>query len=162
MTEPAGPARVLLLRHAEKPRGKRDPHLSTKGRQRAQRLARALPVRFPFIAFMFAARSRPDSRRPEETLEPLGSLLGLPIDTRFDEDDPQALAAEFSSPPYAQAQILVAWRHEGLPSLARALGASDVPETWDAAIYDRLWILDYDFTGSVRFREERMSETVGA
>ena len=162
MQEPAGPARVLLLRHAEKPRGKRDPHLSTKGRQRAQRLARTLHVRFPFIAFLFAARARPDSRRPEETLEPLGSLLGLPIDTRFDERDAQALAAEFSSPRYAQAQILVAWRHEGLPALARALGATDVPDTWDEAVYDRLWIVEVEFGGSVRFREERLSELVGA
>ena len=157
-----GPARIILMRHAEKPLGKRDPHLSAKGRQRAQRLARALPVRFPFIAFLFAARSRPDSRRPEETLEPLGSLLGLPIDTRFDERDAPALAAEFSSAPYAQAQILIAWRHEELPALARALGATDVPDTWDEAIYDRLWIVDVDFDGSLRFREERLSETVGA
>ena len=162
MIEPSGPARVLLVRHAEKPRSKRDPSLSAKGRQSAERLARLLPVRFPFVAFLFAARSRPTSRRPEETLEPMASLLGLPIDTRFDEDDPDVFARELAEAPYAQAHVLVAWRHDGLPALARALGAQDVPETWDAAVYDRLWIIDYGFDRSVRFRDERLWEKAPA
>jgi hypothetical protein len=37
--------------------------------------------------------------------------------------------------------VLISWRHEHIPELARALGASDVPPEWPEDIYDRIWRL---------------------
>jgi broad specificity phosphatase PhoE len=150
------PARVLIVRHAEKPADAADPHLSETGQRRAQALARRLPVLFPWIGFLFAAAPRPTSQRPAETLSPLSELLGLPVDTRFDELHPERLVRELhdGTHVYAQGTALIAWRHDGMSSLARALGAQDAPDHWDADVYDRLWSIEYGPQGAIIFKDE--------
>jgi hypothetical protein len=153
------PARVLIVRHAEKPADARDPHLSETGQRRALALAHRLPVLFPWIGFLFAAAARPTSQRPAETLAPLSDLLGLPVDARFDEAHPEQLVSELRHgvPFYSQGTALVAWRHDGMSSLARALGAHDAPDHWDAEVYDRIWSIEYGADGHVVFTDEPLA-----
>lgn len=158
---------LILIRHAEKPDartgsqgvdelGRPDTQaLSVRGWQRAGALVRLLaPIEFahgelprPTTLCAAAPSSRHPSRRPELTLRPLASELAVPIDQscRTDEDPAavaQALLAE-------SGVVLVSWRHDELPSLARALAAAAAPElvahiptAWPDDRYDLLWRLD--------------------
>ena len=46
--------------------------------------------------------------------------------------------------------MLVSWRHELIPNLARGLGASDVPADWPDDLYDRMWRLMPMADGTLR------------
>lgn len=69
------PSRVLLLRHAEKPKGDNDPHLSDRGHERAAALAVRIPHVFGRPDQLFATAPSSESNRPVETLTPLSSAL---------------------------------------------------------------------------------------
>lgn len=158
---------LILIRHAEKPdartgsqgvdeHGHPDPQaLSVRGWQRAGALVRLLaPIEVdhgvlprPSTLCAAASSTRHPSRRPELTLRPLASELAVPIDQgcRADEDPAavaQALLAE-------SGVLLVSWRHDELPSLARALAAAAAPDlvpripaVWPDDRYDLLWLFD--------------------
>ena len=141
-----GPARLLVMRHGEKTGDANDPHLSSKGIERAKRLADYIPQTFGRIDFIFAARNSKKSTRPRATVEPLAAALGLPIDGRFDdEDDAEGLIAELAKAAYAGKTGLISWRHSELPDLIAALGAPEgtVPATWDTGLYNLIVEIDY-------------------
>jgi hypothetical protein len=46
-------------------------------------------------------------------------------------------------PQYAGKVVLIAWHHGKIPELARALGAIDAPDKWNAKVFDRVWELTY-------------------
>ena len=118
------PARILVMRHAEKPRSPIDPHLSEAGRRRAERLAAWLPETFGRPDILFAAADKLLSRRPRETLEPLAKATGAPLRHDVSDKRSEAFAAELlADPEYAGRRVVVSWRHKALPGLARALGA---------------------------------------
>jgi hypothetical protein len=48
---------------------------------------------------------------------------------------------------YAGQVVLIAWHHEKIPALAKALGVEDAPAKWDSTVFDRVWEITYD--GSV-------------
>lgn len=169
---------LILIRHAEKPDARTgsqgvDEHgrpdtqaLSVRGWQRAGALVRLLaPIEFahgvlprPTTLCAAAPSPRHPSRRPELTLRPLASELAVPIDqsSRADEEPAavaQALLAE-------SGVVLVSWRHDELPSLARALAAAAAPElmaripaAWPDDRYDLLWLLDRR-SGSWLFQQQ--------
>lgn len=62
---------ILIIRHGEKPEAKDDPHLSEKGRQRAQALVALFRTCFRAPDKLYAAADKPKSYRPRETLEPI-------------------------------------------------------------------------------------------
>jgi phosphohistidine phosphatase SixA len=143
------PATILLMRHAEKPTDKRDPHLSDKGRARAERLAAYIPEKFGKPDALFAAADKPGSRRPRETLEPLAAATGTALRHDVPETRGTAFAQELrSGPRHDGARVVVAWRHKALPGLARALGAKagecQCPDPWPDGLYDLILRFDYD------------------
>ena len=140
------PATVLLMRHAEKPADKRDPHLSDEGRARAARLAAYIPEAFGRPDVLVAAADKPGSFRPRETLEPLAAATGVALRRDLSEKRGAALAKELlSDPRHDGARIVVAWRHKALPALARALGAKpgQCPEPWPDGLFDLILRFDY-------------------
>ncbi len=82
-----GPARLIVLRHAEKTGDKRDRNLSPAGHERAARLVPYVLETFGRPDFLIAAKSSGRSRRPVETIEPLATALGLEIKSKFDDDE---------------------------------------------------------------------------
>jgi hypothetical protein len=48
-----------------------------------------------------------------------------------------------TDPKYDGKVVLIAWHHGKIPELARALGAKDVPDKWDPAVFDRVWEITY-------------------
>ena len=144
------PAKVILLRHAEKPDDENNVHLSRDGQARAQALVGFFSNRFGISitnppAALFATRPIRGSRslRPYETLEPLAKALKVPIqqpETAFRYD---RLAAHLlKNPAFEDKTVVVCWVHEEMDDLARALGA-EVKKDWKGSVYDRVWVLTF-------------------
>lgn len=147
----ARPAQVILLRHAEKPAGESEVHLSERGRARARALVSLLTTNAllqthgPPVA-LFAPRftQHGHSRRPYETLQPLAEHLKLPIQTPCAAQDYGALAQRLRQDPACDGKtVVVCWVHDFLPNLARALGVNPQPAPWKARVYDRVWVVTY-------------------
>lgn len=88
--------------------------------------------------------------RPYRTVEPVARDLGLKVHTSCERDDPDCVVAmveRFAS--RSDKDVLIAWKHSFLSTLAQALGSdSDVPYPDDR--YDIMWVL----------RERRIVEKV--
>jgi phosphohistidine phosphatase SixA len=148
-----GPHIVMIIRHAEKPDGEKDPNLSPRGFQRADALATVIPAHFPRPDYLFATKKSKGSNRPIETITPLSKAIGEPIDSRFDDDRFSELAHYvLTDPQYAGKTVLIAWHHQKISELAKALGVNDAPDKWNSKVFDRVWEITYD-SGTVTFKD---------
>ncbi|WP_446745620.1 hypothetical protein [Silvibacterium acidisoli] len=154
---------VLIVRHAEKP--KEGPSLTPQGFARAQAYAHYFaPFHLdgrPFaINALYAGHDSKNSMRPRLTLEPLSQALHLPLNTDFETEAPDALAANLRSSPHGD-HILIAWRHGKIPALVTALGgdpAQLIPGSkWPDDTYDWVLVLRYDKQGRLA-GEQRIQE----
>ena len=127
---------ILIIRHTEKP--SQGPHLSEQGVRRAEALVPLFRSCFRTPDKLIAAADSAKSSRPRETLEPMSRAFNLPIDAST--LDVNKVAKRLRDEP-ADSLVLISWRHQSLPDLARALGASDVPDAWPTNVYDRIWRL---------------------
>jgi phosphohistidine phosphatase SixA len=143
-----GPRLVMIIRHAEKPDetgGEKDPDLSPRGFERAKALARVIPDHFPKPDFLIATKKTKGSNRPVETITPLATALNREIDSQFKTDEVDQVAhALLSDPKYDGKVVLIAWHHEKIPDLAKALGVKDAPDKWNSNVFDRVWEITYD------------------
>ena len=142
----AGPARILLMRHAEKTGEKSDYHLSQEGRKRAEKLAEYIPATFGKPDFLLAAAPSDNSNRSIETLQPLEAATGVPLQSTYKDKQFGDLAgALLSDAIYAGKLIVICWHHGNLPSLAAALGApkGSYPRDWDDEVFNL--ILDFSY-----------------
>jgi phosphohistidine phosphatase SixA len=140
------PVRILVMRHAEKPRDPMDPHLSDVGRARADRLADYIPTVFGTPDFLFATALSTHSARPVETITPLSQRIGVQIDATFADQDYSALAAEILlQSRFTGKLLLVCWHHGNIPSFLLALGAKagEFPDPWDPHVFNLIVQLDY-------------------
>lgn len=141
-----GPARILVMRHAEKTGALDDIHLSKAGQKRAERLARYIPDTFGAPDFIFAAARSRRSIRSMETMQPLAAAIGK--DVRFDIEDRQfAMLVEDlkANPVYRSSLVIICWHHGKIPGIAAALGAPDgtYPADWPDKTFDVILELDY-------------------
>lgn len=141
-----GPARILLMRHAEKTGDLDDIHLSKAGQRRADRLATYIPDTFGRPDFIFAAARSRRSIRSIETMQPLAAATSK--DVRFDIEDKQfaALVDDLKADPvYKNALVVICWHHGKIPAIAAALGAPDgtYPADWPDETFDLILELDY-------------------
>ena len=154
---------IMLIRHAEKPGQGRsgvddDGHLDERSLSVAGwRRAGALVPYFALLAdrmharlvcrpeHIFAARATPlhPSTRPRDTITPLADALGIAVDERWSDEDPLEQFAQTLR--NLDVPVLVCWRHDYLPALARAvLGAGDVPRVWPGERFDLTWSIRPD------------------
>jgi hypothetical protein len=141
-----GPARLLIMRHAEKTGDKSDPHLSPEGEQRAQKLATYIPQQLGKPDFLIAAANSNRSLRPFETIEPLAKALALEIKDKFDDNEIDALIGHLCKTKYAGLTGVISWRHGNIPALLEALGAPEgsYPQLWDDTVFNL--IIEMSFT----------------
>ena len=161
----AGPTRIMVIRHAEKPKrggeppfglgpdGRHDENaLLVEGWQRAGALAgffaprdgSSPPVGIARPTFLVAAAPTTDhpSRRSVLTLAPLAALTGLVPDTRFGPDQVEAAAAAVLR---QRGVGLLAWEHKRIPDLVTALTRGSVaPPHWSSDRFDMVLVLDRD------------------
>ena len=141
---------VFIIRHAEKPPA--GPHLSDMGRERAQALVGLFRDCFCKPDALVAAGNTRKSSRPAETLEPLATVLGLTINAAFGTMEVDRLAEHLRGPGSPRV-VLISWRQDGIPLLARALGAQDAPAHWPEHVFDRVWRLLFSADNTVRFAD---------
>jgi len=147
----ARPAKVILLRHAEKPDNENNPNLSERGRNRANALVGffanelGIDTNNPPAA-LFATRPVRGSRslRSQQTLLPLSRALTITIRQPEGADRYDRLAAHLlTNPEFDGKTVVVCWVHDELGPLARALGAEPKPKDWKSSSYDRVWSLNF-------------------
>lgn len=155
----AGPTRLIVLRHAEKTGDRRDRSLSSAGHERAARLVPYILETFGRPDFLIAAKSSDRSRRPVETIEPLGAALGLEIKSKFDDDEVGELVADLGDKrPYRGNVGVISWRHSDIPRLVVALGApADIlPREWAESDYTTVVEINYGSGSTVTARRLTM------
>lgn len=141
-----GPARILLMRHAEKTGDMTDFHLSAAGKARAQKLTDYIPRTFGKPDAIFAAARSRRSTRSIETVEPLAASLGLAIQDHIEDQDYAELAELLANDgSYQGALVVISWQHGKLPELAEALGAppGSYPDPWPEETFNLIIDLDY-------------------
>ena len=141
-----GPHEVLILRHAEEPKGA-DPNLNAAGKARAKGLAQWIPATYGKPDVLFANHATDKSRRAVDTLEPLAAALHLKIQDQFKNEDFQKLAARLlSDQQFAGKRILICWNKGNIAKLATALGVRKTPD-WPDSQYDHIWRLQFGAGG---------------
>jgi hypothetical protein len=160
----AQPARVILIRHAEKPKDDNDPRLSAEGKARAQHLVEWVasnPIwgTNPPTA-LYVARPTPKGRgiRCRDTLEPLARHLQLELKMPYVNEDYLRLADDLMHDPKLQKQtVLVCWTHEELPEFAQALGVKPKPPKWKDKDFDGVYVVTLS-TSPPTFERVRQSK----
>jgi hypothetical protein len=181
----AQPARIILMRHAEK---KNAFELCDLGRERALALSQqylgkgAQPTLFPPGPDAFFAVTL----HPVETATPSAQTWALPVidysvvpkegaaddsDAELDVRTQQAANDLLHSPAYEGKTVVVVWEHKHIASkkldtafykllnLDKLPKSDNVPNTWSGTNYDYFWIVDHA-AGSdtpTNFRIEKQS-----
>jgi len=148
----AGPAHIIVIRHAEKPADAEDPHLSPVGVKRAARLVSfvmtdpaMVKLGSPVAVFATQSTKHDNGQRTQETVAPLARALKLPVQTPFLGKDYAALAKQIlANPAYTGKTVLICWNHEEIPELAAALGLEPEPPKWKGGVFDEVYVISYD------------------
>ncbi len=142
------PARIVIIRHAEKPADERNPHLSERGRLHALEWAKLIsspsgPLGGKVPAALFAPHptEKRISIRPIETLQPLAEKSRKPVLTPFSAAEVGKLADTVRR-EYGGQDVVICWVHEFLPDLVRALGVAAVPQ-WKGKDFDSVWEIEF-------------------
>ena len=165
-------SKVILIRHAEKPVAA-DPHakppvpayngingfgdpdehsLIPRGWQRAGALAGLFtsssgPLPVPHFLFAPNAFGNGTSKRPYQTISPLGNKLGLVINAAHDGKP----GAKYSKDEYVpmlekatscRGVVLISWEHGEIPKLGNWLLKSDSAPQWPGDRFDIVWVFD--------------------
>ncbi|GAC1451849.1 MAG: hypothetical protein PVS2B3_01640 [Steroidobacteraceae bacterium] len=156
------PARVMVIRHAEKPPRNGKPHgvdadggrdegsLTVRGWQRAGALAGLFaPANNIFVspllakpATIFAANPSGGSNRPLQTIKPLLKKSGAELVETFTKGQEAPLATEILR---RRGVVLVSWQHERICEIATQLTAANPPEprfpaAWPDERFDVVWV----------------------
>lgn len=167
---PSMPAKIMLIRHAEKPTDAPPPHgvsphgehdkkaLSVRGWTRAGALAALFaPAGAPFQNPHFAAPtviyamgigSGSESSRPQQTVAPLLEKLAPDVHSNFDflkHQEPEMMSSVLDK----TGVVLICWEHDRLAHAARHIPQSPnnrvpVPAEWDSERFDLVWVFDLD------------------
>jgi hypothetical protein len=160
---PLSNAVILIIRHGEKPTTGQG--LNAVGEARAEACAtyfkdfavNGKPVK---LDCLFAAADSLASHRPRLTLEPTSKLLGLDIDSSFDDSEYKKLAKVIRTKPPGK-NVLICWRHGEIPGLVQALGADPdrlFPKgQWPDDIFN--WVVELRYNSEGRlFAASRINE----
>ncbi len=161
-------AKIMLIRHAEKPNGDGGPGLMPDGVENPRALtatgwkrANALVGLFnpadgvsprPPLAkptSLFASGSQ--SLRPKQTIAPLAVALNLSFRTFLKGQEAQLVAAAKGG----EGPVLISWQHEAIPEIAALIrGSADgIPSRWPAHRFDLVWVLDLQASEAWHFTQ---------
>jgi hypothetical protein len=147
----AQPARIIVIRHAEKPEDPENNHLSEDGRVRAQRLIRwltqgkVLDTNGPPAALYAPSPTRQGRGvRCLETLQPTARKLELPVRALYRSGDCEVLARDILEDKSLRGKnVVVCWVHEFLPHLAAALGVQPPPPKWKTDDFESAYVITF-------------------
>jgi len=133
--------KVILVRHGEKP--KSGNNLTCEGLNRALQLPEVLNKKFGKPDYLYvpslALGDSTKHARMFETAIPLAVKYQLKINSRFNEKDFSAIAANVKK---KKGTVLMIWEHKAIKDIAAALGVSHPPK-WADDDYDSIWIISF-------------------
>ena len=159
----------MLIRHAEKPakdgapfgvnrKGLRSKEaLAVRGWQRAGALTSLFApangqFQHPSLAtpkFLYASKPllRKGSRRPLQTITPLGDKLAIKINSEFERSEFAGMIEDVFS---RNGVVLISWQREYIPDIASLiLGDRTIaPSDWPEERYDMIWVFDLNRASS--------------
>jgi hypothetical protein len=173
MIDMVKPAKIMMIRHAEKPvpgsgpigvtpEGTPDEHsLTVRGWQRAGALATFFAptssqsaverISQPQVIFGASGQTIARSLRSRQTVTPLANKLNTAAITCFDFGVGQE-AAVATAILQSNGVVLVAWEHHNLPVIASHLPMSPNNKTvvgvWPDDRFDLVWVFDQDAAGT--------------
>jgi broad specificity phosphatase PhoE len=118
-TADSPPTTVLLVRHAEQAAQTGDPPLSADGQARAQALVHV--VGDAGVTAVYAT----EFLRTQQTVQPLATYLGLPVN-EVNADDVEGLVAQVLS-EHAGKVVLIAGHGPTVPAIIREFGGDPMP-----------------------------------
>ena len=166
---PAGsstPARVMIIRHAEKPDGSTkgvvpsgdndSESLTVQGWTRAGALDRlfapsggAPPSTLATPRAIYAADPKSDaSKRPDQTVSVLAAKLGVTVATDYTKSSIKDLVKAAIASAESGA-VLIAWQHQDIPSIVDEFPnvSPAPPKTWPGSRFDMVFVLDRSGSG---------------
>jgi broad specificity phosphatase PhoE len=161
-------AKIMLIRHAEKPNGDGGPGFMPNGAENPRALtltgwkrANALvglfnpadgasprsPLAKP--GSLFASGS--ESLRPRQTIAPVATAVNLSIRTFLKAQEAQLVAAAKK----AEDPVLICWQHEAIPEIAALIrgSAEGIPPRWPSHRFDLVWVFDLQPSGAWSFAQ---------
>ena len=163
------PARVIVIRHAEKPEDPRALHLSPAGEERAKDFVVFLKSNsdltsngLPIALFATQKTKNDRGQRTRETLEPLSRELNTVIQLPYKAENYRRLAKQIlSTKKYEGKTVLICWTHEYIPQLLSALGVRPQPGRLNGDVYDRVYVVDFkDGEAHLRVMRQQMPDSL--
>jgi phosphohistidine phosphatase SixA len=142
-----GDGKIVLMRHAEKL--ETSPHLSAAGHLHAERLALTIPDKYGMPDVVYAPQPDELSHRSVETATPLVDKYGIKFKHQIPHADVERLVNAVRKRAEKGKFVLVVWRHDELPEIARELGMKDVPAKWPDDDFSTQWELGPDEFGKL-------------
>ena len=150
-------ATVVLMRHCDKDEKYSETHCTEKGVRRSAWLPGLFDgTRFDAPSYLYARKPEKPRNvmRSIETLEPMARTFDLDIDVHYGEDENEELAKDVKKRLSEKGPVVIAWKHESLPSLAKELGMKD-PGHWKADDFDSMYVLSYEGGKLVSSKKEK-------
>lgn len=155
----AAPARVVIMRHAEKPASGSE--LNERGFLRAKALvdffktsSEMTKYGVPVAVYAMAPKGEDGTLRPIQTVIPLAQSLGLEIKKAYNKKHVAALVSEIMrDPAYEGRTVVVCWAHDGIPDIVEAFGWTGGPDKWPGPVFDRAWVIDFSGDRAVAFTD---------
>jgi hypothetical protein len=147
----AQPARVIVIRHAEKPDDQENPNLSQAGVERSWRIVKWLTQGAvlgtngpPAGLYAPEPTRRGFGVRCRDTLQPTARRLGQQVKTAYGSEDYEFQAQVILRDKSLRGKnVVVCWTHEFLPQLAAAFGVDPPPPKWKGGDYDTAYIITF-------------------
>jgi hypothetical protein len=140
----AKPAKVMIMRHGEKPEKGDD--LTQKGQERAWALVPFFTCDSlygkPDAIFAQEPTDEHRSRRPVQTVTPLANALKVDIKKFGHSDFAKMVRQIMTDSQYDGQMVLICWEHHAIPDVAAEFGIKNAP-VWPDNIFDRLWIITF-------------------
>jgi hypothetical protein len=135
--------KLVIIRHGEKDAS--GDNLNCKGMNRALQIPKVIVGKFGVPKFIYVptvntGKSTTHSRM-FQTATPLASKYGINVDSKYDVEDYEKLAANLQA---QTGTILVVWEHEAIVEIAKALGAKTKGLQWPDNDFDSIWIVTYN------------------
>ncbi|KAF0689769.1 Aste57867_18812 [Aphanomyces stellatus] len=129
---------IYLIRHGEKPDDDTDPNLSPRGEARAACLAQKW-VHYGFTELLCPHFNPVSGKRGRacQTIRPLSTAMGLPLNSTIGRDDYVGAAAAALTAA-KRGPVLVAWEHKALAGIAKALNGKK--RKYPGRTFDLIWI----------------------
>ena len=140
--------KIIIIRHGEK--ADEGGNLSCRGLNRALGLSAVLYAKYKLPNHIFVPAIKngksTNQSRMYQTIVPFAVKYNLNIDTRYNVEEPKALAdAIMKIPGY----VLVVWEHNQIPNIAHALGIKEKNLKWKDSDFDSIWIITFKSGSSV-------------